>query len=219
MLTCAAPFDVGRPRFERRRGANGCSLQLGGVFDRDDALVVGNEVRQHVEERRLAGAGAAGDDDVLALLDADLEKRRHRCRQRAVADQVVGVELASCELADGQRRALERERRDDRVDARAVFQPRVDHRRRLVDAAAERRDDALDDAHHGAIARKRCTVLHKATEALDVDLVEAIDHDLGHSFVGEQVFERAQVQRPRSALHAAAPRDRCPGRQLRLAAH
>ena len=40
------------------------------------------------------------------------------------------------------------ERRDDGVDARAVGEARVDHRRRLVDAPAEGRDDALDDAHH-----------------------------------------------------------------------
>ena len=38
-----------------------CELQLGGVFDGDDALVVGDAPRQHVEQRRLARAGAAGD--------------------------------------------------------------------------------------------------------------------------------------------------------------
>ena len=67
MVICAAAFDVGRTRFERNR-CSWLSLQLGGVFDRDDALAVRNEIRQHVEQRRLAGAGAAGDDDVLALL-------------------------------------------------------------------------------------------------------------------------------------------------------
>ena len=39
-------------------------LQLGGVFDRDDALRRRDEPRQHVEHRRLTGAGAAGDEDV-----------------------------------------------------------------------------------------------------------------------------------------------------------
>ena len=40
--------------------------QLGGVLDRDDALVVGDQRRQHVEQRRLAAAGAAADEDVHA---------------------------------------------------------------------------------------------------------------------------------------------------------
>ena len=45
-------------------------------------------------------------------------------------------------------RADQADRRDDGVDARAVDQAGVDHRARLVDAPAERRDDAIDDAHH-----------------------------------------------------------------------
>ena len=39
-------------------------LELGRVLDRDDPLVVGDEAREHVQQRRLAGAGAAGDQDV-----------------------------------------------------------------------------------------------------------------------------------------------------------
>ena len=44
-------------------------LELLGVLDGDDALVAGDERRQHVEHRRLAGAGTAGHDDVQ-LADA-----------------------------------------------------------------------------------------------------------------------------------------------------
>jgi len=49
------------------------------------------------------------------------------------------------ELADGQRRAAHGQGRDDRVHARAVLEPRVHQRRRLVDAAADAGDDAVDD--------------------------------------------------------------------------
>ena len=45
------------------------------------------------------------------------------------------------------RRPAQCERRDDRVDAAAVGQARVDHRRGLVDAAADLRDDLVDDPH------------------------------------------------------------------------
>ena len=57
------PFDVGRPRLEPRHVLL-VQLQLGGVLDGDDALVLGDEARQHVEQRRLAGAGAAADQAV-----------------------------------------------------------------------------------------------------------------------------------------------------------
>ena len=50
-------------------------LQLGGVLDGDDALALGDERREDVQERRLAGAGAARDEDVQLALDARLEER------------------------------------------------------------------------------------------------------------------------------------------------
>ena len=56
-----------------RRGA-GVEPQLGGVLDRDDALVLGDEPETHVEQRRLAGAGAAADEDVEAAAHARLEQ-------------------------------------------------------------------------------------------------------------------------------------------------
>jgi hypothetical protein len=43
----------------------GCwSMELGRVLDRDDALLVRNVAREDVEQRRLAGAGAAGDQQL-----------------------------------------------------------------------------------------------------------------------------------------------------------
>ena len=54
-------LDVRRARLERDHVLL-AELQLGGVLDRDDALVVGDERGEHVEHGRLAGAGAAGDE-------------------------------------------------------------------------------------------------------------------------------------------------------------
>jgi hypothetical protein len=45
-------------------------LQLGCVFDGDDAFFGRDRSGQDIEERRLAAAGAAGDDDVLLGDDA-----------------------------------------------------------------------------------------------------------------------------------------------------
>ncbi len=76
----------------------------------------------------------------------------HLVREGAEAHQVLDLERPARELADGERRPLEGERRDDRIDPRAVAQAGIHHRRGFVDAAAERRDDALDDAEHRAVA-------------------------------------------------------------------
>ena len=67
----ALAFDVRRPRFQPHHVVL-LQLQFGRVLDRDDALVVRDEARQRVEQRRLAGTGTAGDDDVQPGLDARL---------------------------------------------------------------------------------------------------------------------------------------------------
>ena len=61
------------------------------------------------------------------------------------SDQVLDRVRRLRELPDGDHRPDQRQRRDDRVDARAVGQAGVDARARLVDAPAERRDDPVDD--------------------------------------------------------------------------
>ena len=59
----ALALDVRRPRLEPDHVLL-LQLQLGGVLDGDDPLVVPDVARQCVEHRRLADAGASGDEDV-----------------------------------------------------------------------------------------------------------------------------------------------------------
>ena len=92
-------------------------LQLSRVLDRDDAFVGRDERREHVERRRLPGAGSAGHHDVEPAPNAGLEELRHRRRHRPEVDQVVGRVRVRGELADGERRTVDGERRDDRVDS------------------------------------------------------------------------------------------------------
>ena len=148
----AAALDVRRARLEPH-DVRLLELELGRVLDGDDALVVGDERREAVEERRLAGARAAGDEDVQARPHHGAQQVDHLGRQRADADQVVDRERRAAEAADREDRPVERQRRDDGVHARAVGQARVDHRRALVDAAADARDDAVDDLHQ--VLRRR----------------------------------------------------------------
>ena len=61
----AAALQRGRPRLEAH-DVGVAQAQLGGVLDGDDPLAVADELRQRVERRRLARAGAAADEHVAA---------------------------------------------------------------------------------------------------------------------------------------------------------
>ena len=102
-------------------------LKFGGVFDGDDALAVGNEAGEHVEQRGLASAGASRDDDVEARPDGALKKVQHLGRDGDVAKKVGSLQRRSAEAADGDDGAVDGERRNDDVDARAVGETSVDH--------------------------------------------------------------------------------------------
>ena len=115
-------------------------------------------------------------------------------RQRAELDQVLHLEGVLAELPDGQRRARDRQRRDDGVDARAVGQARVDHRRGLVDAAADAADDLVDDAQQVRVVDELGVRDRQLAAALDVDLVRAVDHQLGHGLVAQERLERAVAE-------------------------
>ena len=150
----AFAFDVRRARFEAHH-VRLAQLKLGRVLDRDDAVAVGDERRQHVQQRRLAGAGTAADQDVELGRDAVAQELEHVRRERLEADEVFGLQAFGRKTANREQRTVDGERRNDRVDARAVRQARVDHRRAVVDAAADAADDAIDDAQQMLIVLKR----------------------------------------------------------------
>ena len=123
----ARALGVGRPGLEVDH-MRLLELKLGGVLDGDDALAVGDERRQHVEVRRLAGAGAARDQDVELGPDAGLQHHRQVEGEGAEVDEVLHREGVGGELPDRQHRAVDGEGRDDGVDTRAVGEAGVDHR-------------------------------------------------------------------------------------------
>ena len=189
---CALALDVGRARLERDDVLL-AELELGRVLDRHDPLVVRDERRQDVEGRRLAGAGAAGDEDVEAGLDGRPEELEHVRGRGAEPDQVVHRERRGRELPDRDDGADERQRRDDRVDAGAVGEAGVDHRDGLVHAAADRGDDPIDDPHDVVVVLEHDVRQLELARALDVDLARAVDHDLGDGLVAEERLERPEA--------------------------
>ncbi len=187
----AAPLEVGRTRLEREH-VRLPELQLGRILDGDDPLVVGDERRQHVEAGRLARTRPARDEHVEPRLDAGAQEVEHLGRRRPEPDHVVDGDRLGRELADRDHGTDERQRLDDRVDARAVGQSGVDPRARLVDAATERGDDPVDDPEHVLVVEEDGVDAQDLAAALDVQVVRAVDHDLGHGLVGEQRLERAE---------------------------
>ena len=125
-------------------------------------------------------------------------------RQRAEPDHVVEVEPLLAELADRDERARQRQRRDDRVDAAAVGQARVDHRRRLVDAPPDLRDDLVDDPAQVRLVVEAHGRLVEAALALDPDVVRAVDHDLGDACRRRASRSSGPWPRMSSAISAAS---------------
>jgi hypothetical protein len=94
--------------------------ELGGVFDRDQALLVGDETRQHAEECGLAAPGAAADHDVGATPDAGREEPERPGADAAGAQEIPRFDRDLGEPADRQDGTAERERRNDRMDPGAT---------------------------------------------------------------------------------------------------
>ena len=155
---------------------------------------VADEAGQDVEQRRLAGAGAARHDDVQPRGNGAPEKVQHRLRQRVALDEVLSTETVGAEAANAHRRTVEGQRRDDRVHARAVLQARIDHRARLVDAPSHRADDALDDLHQVAVVLEDHRCFLEPAVPLDVDLIEPVHEDVRDVAILEQHLERAEAE-------------------------
>ena len=152
------------------------------------------------------------DDDARAQELGDLG------RHRAEADQVVDAQLLFGELSDGDRRPDQRDRRNDDVHARAIGQAGVADRAGLVDVAAERRHDAVDDAAHVVVVVELDVAQQQPALPLEVDLLRAVDHDLGDGRVLQQRLDGPEAddvggQLLEQALALGARR--APGSRLR----
>src|SRR5579859_309383 len=81
-------------------------VDLGGIFDYQQTVIIGNEVGQDVKQGGLACPGAPADEDILAIQDGRLEIGGHLFCNGPDANQVMDGEAAGIEFADGQSDAL-----------------------------------------------------------------------------------------------------------------
>ena len=102
-------------------------LQLGWLLDHDQPLMQRNMVEQRLHQGCLARAGSTADDAVLPFADQSHNCIPNMSRQAARCNQFIRGKPA-VEFADGERRAIDRRRRADDGDARAVRQARIEDR-------------------------------------------------------------------------------------------
>ncbi len=74
------------------------------------------------------------------------------------------------------------------------MQAGIDHGRRLIDAATDAGDDAVDDLHEVLVVFERQPGDFQFAGALDVDAVEAVDENVGDGRILEERFERAEAE-------------------------
>ena len=98
------------------------------------------------------------------------------------------------ELADGQRRAVDRQRRDHGVHAAAVGEAGVHHRARLVHATADPGHDLVDGAPQVRLVTELGVGLRQPTLLLQPDGVETVDHHLGDVRVAQVGLDRPVAQ-------------------------
>jgi hypothetical protein len=126
--------------------------------------------------------------------------RAHRRRQQfghlrpqcADVDQLVQVERLLGEFADRHQRAVDGDRPHRDVDARAVQQPRVAHRMRFIDPAADGGDDLVDDAQQMRLVLEAHAGRLEHAVPFDIDAFVAVDENIVDALVLEQRLERAQ---------------------------
>src|SRR5256714_6002526 len=189
----AFALDVGRAGFQPHH-MRLLQLKFGGVFAGDDALVVLDELRQAVQQRGLAGTCAAGDQHVAADAADDLQDFGTLRRDRAEFDQLIERQLVLLEFADGERGPVDRQRRYDGVDARAVGEARVADRRGFVDAAGDLADDALADVEQLLVVAKADAGALDLAGDLDEKPAGAGEHDGGDVVARQQRLQRAVAE-------------------------
>src|SRR6516164_3589132 len=169
-------------------------LQFGRILDRHGALDRIDQSRQGVEQSRLAGTGAAGNQDVEPAAGGDLQKRRHLWRNVCLLRHRIEGDRLLREFPDRNARSVDCQRRRNDVDATAVGETGVDERLRFIDASPDPGHDLCRDVHDMLVVAKPYVGQLELAAALDIDLPWSVDHDVGDRVVLDQRFERPEPE-------------------------
>ena len=142
----------------------------------------------------LPAPGSAGNHDVEARGDCGLQQRQHGRGEGLIRQQVILGDGNVAETADGKMRAVDRQRRNDHVDAGSVGQTGVDHGRGFIHAASDGGNDLLDDAHQVRVILEAYLGLFQHSGALDVNPFGAVHQNVADGRVLQQRLKRAEPE-------------------------
>ena len=128
--------------------------------------------------RRLAGAGAAGDHDIEPRLHAAADKIEHAGGEGLVLQQVFGGQQLLAVAPDditgpiSESGGITAQTREPSSRRASTMGEESSMRRPTFD------DDAVDDHAHVRLVLETDVGFDQPPAALDVDVVEAVDHDV-----------------------------------------
>ncbi len=131
-----------------------CNCKFRSILNGNQAFLVGNESRQRVQHRSLAGTGTTRDDCRNASGHCRGQHFGHLRPQGAHFDQLVQAQRFFRKFADRNERAVNGDRPHCYVDAGAVEKARVAKWLRFINAAADGRHDTVDDAQEMSFVAK-----------------------------------------------------------------
>lgn len=111
-------------------------LQFRGVFDCDDAFLVGYITGEHVEKRGLARARPARDHHIQACGHCGLQQAEHGRSHSLLREKVSIGDGSVAKTPNGKVRTVNGQGGDDHIDARSIRESGVHHPRRFGPSAA-----------------------------------------------------------------------------------
>ena len=128
-------------------------------------------------------------------LIAPFQEHDHLRREGLEVQQVFQLQRIGAETADRHAGPVQRQRRNDRVETRAVQHAGIDHRAGFVHAAAHAGNDAVDDLHQVVVVAEDDGGLLHLPAPLDVDVLRPVDEDVADRRVLQQHLQRSQAER------------------------
>ena len=168
-------------------------LQLRRVLDGDDTLILGDVVRQRIQEGGLAGAGTSADEDVILGLHQHLQLVCDLLRQRPVLNELGNGHRGLGELSDGDRGAAQGNGRQHHIDTGAVGKPGVADRVGLIDLTARKAHDPLDDILQLPLALELLVQLEQPSILLDEYVFRPVDHHFRDGVILDDGVQQAKA--------------------------
>ncbi len=166
--------------------------EFGAVLDDHDAFLFGNRGGERIEEGGFARARAAGDDDVLPQPDAEFQKLPGGFGQAAHPHEILQPQDVAEEFADRQIRAPAGARRNDGMHPRAVREPGIEHRPVRINLPPHVLGHIMHRREERILAGKPGIRFLQPALAFDINLIEPVDHHLGHGVIMQIGRNRTQ---------------------------